>query len=440
MIESLPGFREFYPERCAVRNYIFETWRRTAKRFGFLEYDAPLLESLELYVEKSGEEITEQLFTFVDRGGREVALRPEMTPSLARLVGKRGQSLKRPIKWFSVSQNFRYEKPQKGRLRSHYQLNADILGEPGPTADAELIALCIQQLTELGLKPEDVWIRLSDRVLWVAFLSSFGFEERQIAELLGIIDKREREERVATIEKLRTYFPESAEDFLGKVEDLVSARTMEDLRSTVMRHVDGGDLRTEVENRLTEWEALLESLDAMELKPFVRIDLGIVRGLAYYTGFVFEAFERSGETRSLAGGGRYDDLIKRLGYMEIPAVGFGMGDVTLTDALEARNLLPDFTQSPEIYVVIGGEAERITALGDIALLRKQRFRVEYPLKFSNIGKQLKSAGQSGARLALIYGSDELQKKSVKIRDLDSREEELVKRVELLDRVKELLGS
>ena len=215
---------------------------------------------------------------------------------------------------------------------------------------------------------------------------------------------------------------------------------MEDLRSTVMRHVDGGDLRTQVENRLTEWEALLESLDAMELKPFVRIDLGIVRGLAYYTGFVFEAFERSGETRSLAGGGRYDDLIKRLGYMEIPAVGFGMGDVTLTDALEARNLLPDFTQSPEIYVVIGGEAERITALGDIALLRKQRFRVEYPLKFSNIGKQLKSAGQSGARLALIYGSDELQKKSVKIRDLDSREEELVKRVELLDRVKELLGS
>ena len=215
MIESLPGFREFYPERCAVRNYIFETWRRTAKRFGFLEYDAPLLEPLELYVEKSGEEITEQLFTFVDRGGREVALRPEMTPSLARLVGKRGQSLKRPIKWFSVSQNFRYEKPQKGRLRSHYQLNADILGEPGPTADAELMALCIQQLTELGLKPEDVWIRLSDRVLWVAFLSSFGFEERQIAELLGIIDKREREERMATIEKLRTYFPESGGGFSG---------------------------------------------------------------------------------------------------------------------------------------------------------------------------------------------------------------------------------
>ena len=405
-----------------------------------MEYDAPLLESLELYVEKSGEEITEQLFTFVDRGGREVALRPEMTPSLARLVGKRGQSLKRPIKWFSVSQNFRYEKPQKGRLRSHYQLNADILGEPGPTADAELMALCIQQLTELGLKPEDVWIRLSDRVLWVAFLSCFGFEERQIAELLGIIDKREREERMATIEKLRTYFPESAEDFLDKVEDLVSARTMEDLRSTVIRHVDGGDLRTEVEHRLTEWEALLESLDAMKLMPFVGIDLGIVRGLAYYTGFVFEAFERSGESRSLAGGGRYDDLIKRLGYMEIPAVGFGMGDVTLTDALEARNLLPDITQSPEIYVVIGGEAERIAALGDIGLLRKQRFRVEYPLKLSKIGKQLKSAGQSGARLALIYGSDELQIQSVKIRDLDSREEELVKRVELLDRVKELLGS
>lgn len=440
MFESLPGFRDFYPERCAVRNYLFEVWRRGAKRHGFSEYDAPILEPLELYIEKSGEEITDQLFAFEDRGGRKVALRPEMTPSLARLIGKRGQSLKRPIKWFTVCENFRYEKQQKGRQRSHYQLNADILGEPGPAAEAELIALCIHVLRDFGLTPDDLLVRLSDRLLWVGFLSNYGFDGPQIEQLLGIMDKREREPRDATMKKLGPYFLNSAEDFIARVENLVSARTLEELRSVFSEefvHEDTGGL---IEGRLFEWQVLLETLEAMDLLPFVRIDLGVVRGLAYYTGFVFEVFERSGKTRAIAGGGRYDHLVRKLGYMEMPAVGFGMGDCTLTDALEVRNLLPILAETTEISILIAGEKERKVALGDACRLRDEGYRVEYPFKARSLGKQLTAAVQSGARLALIYRSDELEEDMVRIRDLRSREEKLVKRKGLSKAVVEVLKA
>ena len=440
MFESLPGFRDFYPDRCAVRNYLFDVWRFGAKRHGFSEYDAPILEPLNLYVEKSGEEITGQLFTFEDRGGRKVALRPEMTPSLARLVGKRGQSLKRPIKWFTVGENFRYEKPQKGRQRSFYQLNADIFGEPGPAADAELIALCIQVLRDLGLTSDDVWLRLSDRFLWVGLLSNYGFDDAQIEQILGIMDKREREPRAATREKLKPYFSDSAEDFIGRAGDLVSARSLEELRSVFTEELAREDSGGIIERRLLEWRDLLETLEAMELLPFIRIDLGVVRGLAYYTGFVFEVFERTGKTRSIAGGGRYDHLVGKLGYMEMPAAGFAMGDVTLVDALEAKNLLPDLAEPPEICILIGGERERKVALGDACRLRNNGFRVEYPFKTRSLGKQLKAAVQSGARLALIYRSDELEEDAVRIRDLQLRAEKLVNRKGLGKVVAEFLKS
>ena len=440
MFESLPGFRDFYPDRCAVRNYLFETWRRGAKRHGFSEYDAPILEPLDLYVEKSGEEITGQLFSFEDRGGREVALRPEMTPSLARLIGKRGQSLKRPIKWFTVGENFRYEKPQKGRQRSFYQLNADIFGEPGPAADAELIALCIQVLRDFGLTFEDFWLRLSDRCLWVGLLSNYGFDDAQIEQILGIMDKRERETRAATMEKLEPYFPDSAEDFIGRADDLVSARSLEELQSVFAEELAQEGSGGIIERRLFEWRDLLETLEAMELLPFIHIDLGVVRGLAYYTGFVFEVFERTGKTRSIAGGGRYDHLVGKLGYMEMPAVGFAMGDVTLVDALEARDLLPDLAEPPEIWILIGGERERKVALGDACRLRSEGFRVEYPFKTTSLGKQLKTAVQSGARLALIYGSEEFEEDAVRIRDLFFRAEKLVKREGLEEAVEGILNS
>lgn len=200
--ETLPGFREFYPEACALRNHLFGLWRRAARSFNFLEYDAPVLEPLELYIEKSGAEIVDQLFNFEDRGGRAVALRPEMTPSLARLIGARANSLKRPVKWFNIGEHFRYERPQKGRLRAFYQFNADIFGEPGASADAELIGLLVHSLQAFGLSEKDFKIRLSDRNLWLLLLAAEGLDERDGAAVLGVIDKLERMERAKVIEWL----------------------------------------------------------------------------------------------------------------------------------------------------------------------------------------------------------------------------------------------
>ncbi|MGB0184047.1 MAG: ATP phosphoribosyltransferase regulatory subunit [Opitutales bacterium] len=208
--ETLPGFRAFYPESSARRAYIFENWRAAAQSFNFQEYDAPVLEPLELYIEKSGEEIVGQLFHFEDRGGRAVALRPEMTPSLARLVGAKANSLKRPIKWFNIGEHYRYERPQKGRLRAFYQFNADILGESGASADAELIALLVQSLKAFGLGVEDFKLRLSDRDLWLFLLAAEGLDAAGSAQVLGIIDKLERNSREKTLEQLATVLGESA--------------------------------------------------------------------------------------------------------------------------------------------------------------------------------------------------------------------------------------
>lgn len=420
MFKTLPGFREFYPEACARRNHIFRLWKQAAHVHGFTEYDPPLLEPLELYIEKSGEEIVGQLYNFEDKGGRKISLRPELTPSLARLVGAKANSLKRPVKWFAIGENFRYERQQKGRLRSHYQLNGDILGEPGPGADAELIAFCLRALLIFGLQPGEILLRLSDRTLWMLYLSALGLDESAIHQVLGAIDKMEREPREVTTGKLAPIFGDAAGDFLGKLETLVHIRQWEDLRGFFRTHIVQPDQRELVENRLRDWASLLHDLQAFGLLPWVRIDLGIVRGLAYYTGFVFEVFElASGGTRgrALAGGGRYDHLVRKLGYPDLPAVGFGMGDVTLTDLLMEKKLLPEYLEMPDLYVICGGGRERQSALQAVADLRSAGWRVEYPLKEVEFGRQFKLAGASGAKLGLILGTEEVEAGAVKLRDL-----------------------
>ncbi len=425
MFESLPGFRDFYPERCAVRNHIFKLWKQAALSFGFSEYDVPLLEPLELYIEKSGEEIVEQLFNFTDKGGRKVALRPELTPSLARLVGARAASLKKPIKWFCIGENFRYERPQKGRLRAHYQFNADIFGESDAGADTELIALCIHALTTFGLSSDDVVVRLSDRNLWIYFLSAYEINADQAVEVLTIIDKVERVERDETLKKLEIHFNQASEDFLNRLEVLVSIRNLDELRSFFLSQSLNEEIKEKVEARLADWNILIDNLNAMGLTPFIQIDFGIVRGLAYYSGFVFEAYEKSGKTRSLAGGGRYDHLVHRLGGPLLSAAGFGMGDVTLTDLLEEKKLVPADLDAPDIYAIIGGENERRIAFASIKILRDRGYGVDYPLKNISFGKQFKLADQSGARIALIYGAEEVSAQSVKIRDLATGSEILI---------------
>lgn len=438
--DSLPGFREFYPEACSQRNYIFSHWRKLARAYCFSEFDAPVLEPLELYIEKSGEEIVGQLFNFEDRGERAVALRPEMTPSLARLVAARANSLKRPVKWFNIGEHYRYERPQKGRLRAFYQFNADIIGEPGPAADAELIGLLIQTLQSFGLGEADFKVRLSDRDLWLLMLASEGLDAQASAGVLGIIDKLERTDREKTLEKLAPVFGEGAEQFLERVDRVIAVRSFGELQSFIADLALEGDAKDAAAQRLSDWSLLIGSLESAGLGDYLQIDLGIVRGLAYYTGFVFEAFEASGEGRALAGGGRYDALVRKLGGPDMPAVGFAMGDVTLLDLLESKDLLPDFLDAPDCIMIIGGPEERKAAMEDAAALRSIGYRVNYPLKEQAFGKQFKSANQSGARFAMIYGTDELARGTVKLKDLASGAECDLGRNDLLPGIADLFES
>jgi histidyl-tRNA synthetase len=432
--QTLPGFREFYPEALARRNHVFRLWRQTANAFGFQEYDAPVLEPLDLYKTKSGDEIEQQLFSFIDKGGREVALRPEMTPTVCRLVGAKANALKRPIKWFSIAEFYRYERMQRGRGRCFFQFNADIFGEPGPEAETELIALLVQCLCAFGLTEQDFFVRLSDRNLWFYYLEALGLDEPRIRAVLGAVDKYEKTGDDA--------FKPYAEKF-GPLDAAVQAKVLAFLQIKSLAALEltlaplGGE---KLAARLAEWRKLLGNLEAMGLRRFVEVDLGVVRGLAYYTGFVFEAFDRKGELRALAGGGRYDNLIGKLGLAELPAVGFAIGDMTFALLLEQRGLMPDLVQAPDIFCVLGGESERLAAFADIQALRAAGWRVEYPFKDLAFGKQFKAATESGARLALIYGGDELAKGVVKFRDLTQRAERDVPRAEVLAAVRDFLSG
>ena len=428
--QTLPGFREFYPEDFARRNHVFRLWRQTASTYGFVEYDAPVLEPLELYKAKSGDEIEGQLFSFTDKGGREVALRPEMTPTVCRLIGAKASALKRPIKWFSIGEFYRYERMQKGRGRCFSQFNADIFGEPGPEAEIELIALLTQCLCAFGLTEQDFYVRLSDRNLWFYYLEALGLDEPRIRSVLGVVDKFEK----AGDEAFKSY----TEQF-GELDAALKAKVLAFLQIKSLAALEallapiGGD---KLAARLVEWRKLLGGLTAMGLERFIEVDLGVVRGLAYYTGFVFEAFDRKGELRALAGGGRYDDLVQKLGGPAFPAVGFAIGDMTFALLLEQRGLMPTLVQVPDVYCVIGGEAERIAAFGAIQTIRASGYRVDYPMRDVAFGKQLKAASDSGAKLALIFGADELAKGVVKIRNLGDRTESEIPSADVVAAVRE----
>ncbi len=443
--QSLPGFREFYPEDLARRSHLFDSWRRTARSFGFSEYDAPVLEPLELYKAKSGDEIEGQLFSFTDKGGREVALRPEMTPSVCRLVGERAGSLKRPIKWFSIAEFYRYERMQKGRGRCFFQFNADIFGEAGPQAELELIPLLVQCLCAFGLTEADFFVRLSDRNLWWHALEVLGLGEARIRSVLSAIDKFEKlgdDAFKADAEKFGPLDPALKERILG----LLAIKSLPAIEAAIgdLRRIAAGPgpeaAATRLEARLADWKRLLQGLGAMGLGRFIEVDLGVVRGLAYYTGFVFEAFDRKGELRAIAGGGRYDDLVEKLGGPALPAAGFAIGDMTFALLLEQRGLMPALTASPDVYCVIGGESERLAAFADIQALRAAGVSVEYPFKDLGFGKQFKAAAEAGAKVALIYGSEELAKGVVKLRDMRARSERDVARADVLSAVRELLGA
>ncbi len=432
--QSLPGFREFYPEDFSRRQHIFRLWRQAAHAHGFQEYDAPVLEPLELYTTKSGDEIEGQLFSFTDKGGREVSLRPEMTPTVCRLVGAKAGALKRPIKWFSIGEFYRYERAQKGRLRAFHQFNADIFGEAGPEAEVELIALLVQCLAGFGLTKDDFYVRLSDRDLWFFYLEALGFDDAQSRGLLAAVDRYEKmgdDAFKGYVEAHGPLDPAKRERVLA----FLGIKSLPDLEAALAPFGSA-----KLQARLADWRRVLGGLTAMGLADFVSVDLAVVRGLAYYTGFVFEAFDRKGDLRALAGGGRYNDLVRKLGYADLPAVGFAIGDVTTGLLLEQRGLAPALVSAPDVYAVLGGPAERAAAFADIRALRAAGWRVEYPLKDAPFGKQFKAAAESGARLALIYGGDELAKGVVKVRDMADRAEREVPRADVLAAVRDALGG
>ena len=433
-IRTLPGFREFYPEDRAVLGHIFDVWRQACRRYGFREWESPVLEPLELFTEKSGEEIVRQLFNFEDKGGRQVSLRPEMTPSLARMVGARANGMAKPIRWFAIGENYRYEKPQKGRLRAFYQLNADLLGEAGPAADAELIALCADCLLGFGLTQQDFRIRISDRTLWFRYLASVGVPEANATAVLGVVDKLERGSPKDLIEAMTAALAGTAcdpEKTLAAARAFAATRSLEELAKLA-----AGDAALTA--RLDDWRHLLGTLKSMGFGECIAIDLTIVRGLAYYTGFVFEAFETGGEARALAGGGRYDALVKKLGGPDLPAVGFGMGDVTLRDLLEAKKLIPAYADGPDFFVMVLGADARAAALEDVANLRRAGFRVEYNLRDGKFGKLAQQAETAGAKYALVYGGEEVAKGVTKVRSLTDRTEAELPRTDLVPALRAVL--
>ena len=425
--QALPGFRDFYPPDLALRDHIFRTWRKVAARYGFEEYDGPPLEPLELYTAKSGEEIVGQLYSFTDKGGREVSLRPEMTPTLARMVAARANGLKKPIRWFSIPQLFRYERQQRGRLREHFQLNCDLIGESAPLADAEIVALAIDAVRAFGLGPEDVRVRLSDRRLLTALLQGLDVSEAQTPVVYQVFDKlRRTPEEISTTRLAGAGIPGATiERLLG----LVRARSWPDL-SALGTGLDGALARAEPLRRT------LEALGALGLGEYLDLDLGIVRGLAYYTGTVFELFDARGELRAICGGGRYDNLLQSLGGVDLPALGFGMGDVVLGELLRDRGLAPEAASSIDVFLAAITQDDLPHVLGLASELRDAGLRVEYALAPQAVGKQLKLADARSARLAVVVGPDDRARGEVMMKDLRGKGQESVPR----DAVRERLAG
>jgi histidyl-tRNA synthetase len=408
-MQTLPGFRDFLPADCAHRNYIFARWRDVARRYGFLEWDGPVLESTDLYRKKSGAEIVDQLFNFTDKGEREVALRPELTPTLARMVAAHHRAFRKPIKWFSIGEFFRYEKQQRGRLREHFQLNCDIVGEESLAADVELVALSIDVLRAFSLTEKDFVVRISDREFWTDLLRAHRIDQSRWEEILQAIDKSAREPREKTKEKLG--------QLAGPIFELIEK---------------GGE-----SDRLNQ---LVDGLHARGLAEFVNIDVRIVRGLAYYTGIVFEVFDRAGKLRAIAGGGRYDNLIAHLSdsAVSMPALGFAMGDVVLGELINetpaARQQMQQAVANAgkiDIYVVVAKEQRRNDALNDIQALRDRGYRVDYPLAAEKVARQFQIAEDASAAIALLYGDEWPQ---VKVKNLTTRQESLIAHEALLDSV------
>lgn len=415
MTIALPkGTRDFYPEDWARQSFLFDHWREVCLEYGFVEYEGPTFEHLELYTQKSGDEIVGQLYNFVDKGGRNVALRPELTPTLARMVAQKGPALKLPIKWFSIPRLFRYERAQKGRLREFFQLNLDILGAESPYAEMELLAAVVALLTRLGLNSDDVIVGVSSRRLLAALLKDLGVEETQRASVYAALDKR---------------LKASPEDFRKLLVDAglsseIIARTEIFFANTDLEGLKSFSTDTDYVSAWQELSDLFAWIKGSGLAEYIKLDLSVVRGLAYYTGIVFEVFDRKKSMRAVAGGGRYDHLLAQLGGKPLSGIGFGVGDVVLWDLLESKGITAPSPFKLDYWVVnfLDPSPEMLLFVGK---LRNAGYRVGYTLGCAKFKKQMAEADTYGAKALVFWGSEKAGAGEVEVKDSATREQKIV---------------
>jgi histidyl-tRNA synthetase len=415
------GTRDFYPEDMRMRNWLFDQWRDVAKSYGFAEYDAPVLENESLYTRKAGEEVTQQLYNFVDKGDRPVALRPEMTPSLARMVMAKKGGLTLPLKWFSIPQCWRYERMTRGRRREHFQWNMDVWGVEGVEAEAELLSAMVSFFQNVGLSSEDVGIKVNSRMVIGEVLTELGIPEEKFAATCVLVDKLEK----VPLDAIQGELQELGLD-RSVVEKLTEVLTNKSIES--IKGVLGADSVA-----VEQLEGLIDLCKAYGIEDWILFDASVVRGLAYYTGVVFEAFDRKGELRAIAGGGRYDKLLQTFGGDPTPAAGFGFGDAVIVELLKERNVLPSFEKTDIDAVVFAMRDELYGASLAVAnQLRKAGKSVDVILESKKTKWVFKHADRIGAKYCVIVAPDEYEKGEVSIKDLSAGEQQSVKIDSLAD--------
>lgn len=418
-IPAVKGTRDFYPPQMAVRNFIVDGWKAASLRSGFEEYDGPIFEHLKMYQVKSGEEIAEQLFSLTDRGGRDLAIRPEMTPTLARMVNQQINTLPRPIKWFSMPRLCRAERPQKGRLREFFQWNIDIIGTEDVLADAEVIFCAVDYLKSAGLTAKDITVRISSRKMLAAMLEAIGLQGKQLPGVYAVLDKKAKIPDEAFAEMLKEILPDEA--MRGQVRKLMGAGSLDEIESVI-------PLTDEAKAAVDELKRLFELLEMMGVADYAHFDIGIVRGLAYYTGVVFEIYDRGASLRALCGGGRYDNLLSDFGGPKVTATGMGMGDCVLEILLREKGLLKDgdlATRKLDFYIAVA-DAELMQKCVELtAKIRLAGKCCDFSYKGGNLGKQLKQADQSGAAKVIILGEEYSRGQMLVIKDMKSGQQEQV---------------
>jgi len=412
--QGVKGTRDFYPEDMALRNWLTETWRRVSVRNGFEEYDGPIFEPLELYTAKSGEEIVQQLFHLTDRGGRRLAIRPEMTPTLARMISARAQSLPRPIKWFSIPRLCRAERPQKGRLREFFQWNVDIVGTDDVRADAETILVAVDFLREVGLSPADCRVRINSRPLVAAILADLHVPPDRLPKAYALLDKSDKVPREALAAMWTEAFDNTPP--FGRIEPLLGVEGLD--RAEAMIEGDAAQWPGAAP-AMAAVRTLFERLGQFGITEYCVFDMSVVRGLAYYTGIVYEIFDASRQHRAAGGGGRYDNLLADLGGPPMPGVGFGMGDVVILDVLRERGRIPAPQRTLDVYVIAAEAALEPRAMQLVAALRGRGVAADFSYRPQPLGKLLRAASERGAARAVILGQETRENGLVTVKDLVS---------------------